>query len=100
MSQYLDFLVTWSSSVALAALTVALAIVFVRLLLGPSLVDRVVALDTIAYLAIGFCAVWAVHTGHDAFLDAAAILALIGFLATIAFSRSLRRQVRRPGAQP
>jgi multicomponent Na+:H+ antiporter subunit F len=100
MSQTLAFLVTWSTSVALAALTVAMVIVFVRLLLGPSLADRIVALDTISYLAIGFCAVWAVHTGHDLFLDAAATLALLGFLATIAFSRTLRRQARRQEAQP
>jgi multicomponent Na+:H+ antiporter subunit F len=100
MNRTFAWLITWSTSVALAALTVALVIVFVRLLLGPSLADRIVALDTIAYLAIGFCAVWAVHTGHDAFLDAAATLALIGFLATIAFARTLRRQARRQEMQP
>jgi multicomponent Na+:H+ antiporter subunit F len=100
MNRSLDWLVAWSSSVALAGLTVALVIVFVRLLLGPSLADRIVALDTIASLSIGFCAVWAVHTDHDVFLDAAATLALIGFLATIAFSRSLRRQARRQEGQP
>src|SRR5690606_6154581 len=70
MTGDLDFLVAWSSYVALAALAVALIMVFVRLLIGPSLPDRIVALDTIAYLSIGFCAVWAVHAGHDAFLDA------------------------------
>lgn len=100
MSEDFNWLIAWSSYVALAALTVALIMVFVRLLLGPSLADRIVALDTIAYLSIGFSAVWAVHAGHDAFLDAAATLALIAFLSTVAFARILRLTARDLEARP
>jgi multicomponent Na+:H+ antiporter subunit F len=99
MTAGIGVLVTWSAYTALIALSVALVMVFVRLLLGPSLPDRIVALDTIAYLAIGFCAVWAVVTGHDAFLDAAATLALISFLATIALSRHVHARARDPEAR-
>lgn len=97
--EYLDALVTWSPQVALAALSVALIMVFVRLLLGPTLPDRIVALDTIAYLAIGFSAVWAVVTGHDAFLDAAATLALIGFLSSLALARWVHCAAHDPEVQ-
>jgi multicomponent Na+:H+ antiporter subunit F len=100
MTQVFALLVAWSSYVALAALTVGMVLVLVRLLLGPSLPDRIVALDTIAYLSIGFCAVWTVHSGHDAFLDAAATLALIAFLSTVAFARGLRRKTRDEEARP
>ena len=96
MTGYLDVLVTWSPHVALAALAVALLMVFVRLLLGPTLPDRIVALDIIAYLSIGFSAIWAVVTGNDAFLDAAATLALIGFLSTLALSRWVYRTLPDP----
>lgn len=100
MTAYFDGLVAWSSYVALVALSVAMILVFVRLVLGPSLADRIVALDTIAYLAIGFCAVWAVHAGHAAFLSAGAALALIAFLSTVAFARALSRRGRGPEARP
>lgn len=96
MTESLHVLVTWSPYVALAALAVALVMVFIRLLLGPSLPDRIVALDTIAFLAIGFCATWTVATGQAAFLDTAATLALISFLSTIALTRWGRRVARDP----
>lgn len=92
MTGSFDALVAWSTYVALAALTVGMLLALVRLLVGPSLPDRIVALDTIAYLAIGFSAVWTVHSGHDAFLDAAVTLALIAFLSSVAFARGLQRK--------
>lgn len=99
MSGNLDTLVAWGPYAALVALAVALLLVFVRLLIGPHLADRIVALDTMTYLSIGFCAVWALATGQDAFLDAAATLALISFLATAALARRIVRR-RDPEARP
>lgn len=65
---------------------------FIRLLLGPSLPDRIVSLELIASLTVGLIAVYAVDSGVGAALDVALVLALTGFLAAIAFSRYLEKR--------
>lgn len=68
---------------------------FVRLALGPSLPDRVVALDMMTILIAAFCGLFSVFAGDTAFLDVAVVLALVGFLATAALARfAERRQAR------
>jgi multicomponent Na+:H+ antiporter subunit F len=76
---------------ALAMLCVALILAFVRLVHGPSLPDRVVALDLTGTLVVGLIAVYAVATGEYVFLDAAIVLALIAFLGTVAFARYVEK---------
>jgi multicomponent Na+:H+ antiporter subunit F len=71
---------------------VALLLVFVRLARGPSLSDRVIALDLIAVLSVGFIAMVAFEADQPVFLDAAIVLALVAFLATVAFARYLERR--------
>ena len=83
---------SWSVLIAMSALGVAFVLVFVRLVRGPGLPDRVVALDMISYLAIGFVALFTLASGQAAYLDAAIILALIVFLATVAFARYIAQQ--------
>lgn len=65
---------------------------FIRLLLGPSLPDRVVALELIASLTVGMIATYAVDTKVGAALDVALVLALTGFLAALAFARYLEKR--------
>jgi multicomponent Na+:H+ antiporter subunit F len=81
----------WYITISLVSIGIAFAAVFIRLLIGPTLADRVIALDMIAFLTIGAIAVWSVASGEAAYLDAALILALIAFLATVAFSRFIYR---------
>ncbi|MEM7644661.1 MAG: cation:proton antiporter [Pseudomonadota bacterium] len=77
-------------SFALVMLSVILAMI--RLIIGPSLPDRVVALDTMTILIVAFCGLFALDTGSLAFLDVAVVLALIGFLATVALARFVERK--------
>lgn len=70
----------------------SLAIAFVRLALGPTLADRVVALDMMTVTIIAVCGVAAVTTGVYALLDVALVLALVGFLATVALARYAERR--------
>lgn len=72
---------------AFAALSAALALSLIRLVRGPSLPDRIVALDLMGYLVVGFVVLYAIVTDEPAFLDAAVVLALIAFVGTIAFAR-------------
>lgn len=69
-----------------------IVLAFVRLVRGPSLPDRVVALDLMATLIIAISAAYAVATGQPAYLDAAIVLALITFLGTVAFAYYLHRR--------
>ncbi len=78
---------TLTLNVVFGALILSLAMALARLARGPTLPDRVVALDLIAFLSVGFIALYAVAAGQPAALDAALTLALIAFLGTVAFAR-------------
>jgi multicomponent Na+:H+ antiporter subunit F len=77
--------------IALLVMSLAVVLAFVRLAYGPTLSDRVIALDLIGTLAIGIIAVYAMVWGLPVLLDVAIVLALIGFLGTIAFASYLER---------
>lgn len=82
----------WTSLIALVLLAAALLISVVRIVIGPTLADRVMALDLLTVLALGFIGAVAVRTGLTLYLDIAIAVALLGFLATIAFARYILRK--------
>ena len=71
----------------------AFVMAFIRLVRGPTLPDRVVALDLMATIGIGFIAAYAVFTDQRIFLDVASVVALVSFLAAVAFAYYVRREV-------
>jgi multicomponent Na+:H+ antiporter subunit F len=75
----------------LATLGVALIVSFIRLVKGPTLPDRVVAMDLIGVLVVGLIVVLAGRSGVRATLDAAIVIALVGFLGTIAYATYVER---------
>ncbi|WP_338722906.1 monovalent cation/H+ antiporter complex subunit F [Devosia sp. XK-2] len=77
----------WATLISLILLGVALLVSLVRIVIGPSLSDRVLALDLLAVVAMGFVGAIAVRTGLWLYLDIAIALALLGFLATVALAR-------------
>jgi multicomponent Na+:H+ antiporter subunit F len=79
----------YSALVALGLLLAAMLLVVIRLVRGPNLGDRILALDTLTVLAVGFIAAIAVLTGFSLYIDIAIALALIGFLSTVALARYL-----------
>lgn len=84
--------------IALIMLGLALLLSTVRIIIGPTLGDRVLALDLMTVLAMGFVATIAIRTGLMLYLDIAVALALLGFLATVALARYiLSRAVASPG---
>lgn len=70
----------------LPILSISVVFVFIRFLMGPSIVDRVVALDLLITIGISIIAVYSMVSNQSTFLDIAMILALIAFLGTVAFS--------------
>lgn len=76
-----------SIQVALAVLSVTFLLTVFKVIHGPTLPDRILALDMLVAVAIGFIAVIGIKTGYTLYLDIAIALGLVGFLATVAFSR-------------
>jgi multicomponent Na+:H+ antiporter subunit F len=62
-------------------------LVLVRLVRGPDLANRVVALDLLSVLGVGIAAAAAIVSGNAVYLDVALILALVAFVSTVAFAR-------------
>lgn len=87
----LSGLMATATAIATFFLIAAFVLTTVRLILGPTLPDRVVALDLLTMLVVAFLTLFALATGVGAYLDAALALALVAFLATIAFARFIDR---------
>lgn len=85
VSDYLYYII-------LPLLAVAILLMFIRFIKGPSLSDRVVALDLLLTTGIGVIAVYSVYTDQATFLDIAMIMALIAFLGTVAYSFYLEKR--------
>lgn len=82
-SSFLDF----SVQIALLFISLTFLITVFKVIKGPTLPDRVLALDLLVGAAIGFIAVLGIKTGFTLYLDIAIALGLVGFLATVAFAR-------------
>lgn len=83
---------TYAGTVIMPILVIALVLAMVRLLRGPSVADRVVALDLVTTIAIALVATGALWAGSVVMLDVAVIVALVAFLGTVALAYYIRRQ--------
>ncbi len=87
-------------SVAFACLLASFAFTVYRLVRGPSFADRVVALDFLMLIGIGFITVKAIVSSEYSYIDVAIAMALVAFLATVAFSRYIYRRAQTTGTEP
>lgn len=78
--------------ISMPMLVISVLISLVRLILGPDIADRVVALDVLTSMSIAFMAVFAVYSKATMALDVSLILALISFLGTVSFAYYLERR--------
>jgi multicomponent Na+:H+ antiporter subunit F len=92
--------VPWLTTVVGIVFGVALAASSWRLIVGPTLPDRVVALDLVGYLVVGLMLVLAIVTGTPALLGVGLVAALILFLATAALAIYLERRGDDAPAEP
>lgn len=88
LSAYIDYVI-------LPILGLSLLLVFIRLFRGPSVVDRVIALDLLITIGVSVITVYSISTKKSTFIDVAMILALIAFLGTIAFAYYLEKRGRK-----
>ncbi len=72
----------------------ALLVSFFRVFRGPSLPDRVVAVDLMGVSSVGLMALGSAATGQHEFLDVALVIALIGFFGTVAYASYVVKEKR------
>lgn len=89
-------ILSWSVWLAMIVLAVAFLATVWRVVRGPTLPDRVVALDMLVGIVIGFIALIAIRTGFTLYVDIAIALGLVGFLATVAFARFIMPRMQVP----
>jgi multicomponent Na+:H+ antiporter subunit F len=93
-------LIPWAAGVAAAIVALGLIPVAFRVLVGPSSADRAIAIDMLGLLGACLAALTALLAGHAAFLDIALGIALVAFLAAVAFARLMERATVSRAAEP
>lgn len=79
---------------AVLMISAASFISLIRVVSGPTLPDRVVAVDLIGVCAVCLMVASAASSKEPAFLDAAVVISLLGFLGTVAYARYIERRTR------
>jgi len=79
------------AKIALYILIGAFILGLIRLIKGPELADRVIALDLLAYISAGMILLTMVITGKKQYMDIVIILSLVVFIATVAIAKYLTK---------
>jgi len=74
------------------SITVAMLIAFWRLVRGPSLPDRILALDTLNIDAIALLVLYGMQIGSEMYFEAALVIAMLGFFSTLVLSKYILRR--------
>ncbi|MBA4254960.1 MAG: K+/H+ antiporter subunit F [Polaromonas sp.] len=81
----------WSLNLAIVAVTLAVALCTVRLLRGPGITDRLLALDTLYMNAVALIVLLGMRWSTPLLFEAALIVAMLGFVSTVALARYISR---------
>lgn len=84
-------LMTWMLYAAFAIVALSQIIAMIRLWLGPETGDRILALDTMFINAIGLIVLLGVWQGTAIYFEASLIIAMLGFVSTVAYARFVLR---------
>jgi multicomponent Na+:H+ antiporter subunit F len=90
---------TAAMTTIITTVAVAMLLALVRVVRGPSLADRVIALDVVATAAIGVLITAAIRHDQPVLLDVAMVLALIALVSTVAFASYLQRRAGMAGME-
>jgi len=81
----------WTVIIAFAALALGQILSMVRLVLGPTQGDRILALDTMVINALGLVILLGIHQGVQIYFEVSLLIAMLGFVSTVALARFLLR---------
>ena len=79
-------------TVSMSAVGVAMLLALWRLLRGPSLPDRILALDTLNIDAIALLVLYGMQIKSQVFFEAALVIAMLGFISTLVLSKYVLRR--------
>ncbi len=78
-------------AIAFFLVSVALILSFMRLVIGPEMADRILALDTLYINSIALLILLGIHLDSALYFEAALLIAVMGFIGTLALSKYLMR---------
>ncbi|TAD81283.1 MAG: K+/H+ antiporter subunit F [Sphingomonadales bacterium] len=84
-------MIAYALTFGFAALGFGLAMNLWRLFKGPGVADRILALDTMVINVIGIIVLAGIATGSGTAFEAALLLAMVGFVGTVAYAKFLLR---------
>lgn len=84
-------IVYWSVTIAQVMLAAAMVLALVRMVRGPRAQDRVLGLDTLYVNSMLQLLVFGMRTGSTLYFEAALVIAILGFVATVALAKFLMR---------
>lgn len=84
-------LMNLSLMIAFAAVAGSQVLALIRLVIGPGTGDRILALDTMVVNAIGLIVLLGISQGTALYFEAALIIAMLGFVSTVAYARFVLR---------
>ena len=86
-----DAFLNYALIFSFAAVAVAQVLSMVRLVIGPTVADRILALDTMVVNAIGLIVLLGIAQGTRIYFEVALIIAMLGFVSTVAYARFILR---------
>ena len=86
-----QFILLWSVTIAQIALALAMLFALVRMIKGPRAQDRVLGLDTLYVNVMLMLLLFGIRTGSTLYFEAALIIGMVGFVATVALAKFLMR---------
>ncbi len=84
-------MITIALAFAFLCFAVGLAITLWRIIVGPSSADRILALDTMVINVIAMILLYGIWLGTDVYFEAALLIAMVGFVSTVAYCRFILR---------
>ena len=85
-------LMTYALYITIGAVALTMVLCMYRLLRGPYMGDRVLSLDTISINAVSLIVLYGMVNKTQVFFEAALLIAMVGFISTVAFARFLLRR--------
>lgn len=87
--------VTIVATYGLVVLSISLVMCAIRLRKGPTLADRVLALDLMTTVLMGIFALYALYSGESVYVDVVIVFALVAFISTVMYARHIERDAQR-----
>ena len=88
---FAETLLDWAVIIAFVSLALGQLLSMVRLVLGPTQGDRILALDTMVINALGLVILLGIHQGVQIYFEVSLLIAMLGFVSTVALARFLLR---------